>query len=106
MEEIILKWVNKLLVGLKIIAASVFGRALAGVGLTFAQFQYTLPYVKDFLQGYFNQLPANILQFLGACGVDIFMVVIISAFVAKIGLKVILSTVTAVQGLMGNEGGA
>jgi hypothetical protein len=90
------------LTGLKLAASFIVARVLASLGLSFVLYSSALPAVKDFLQGYFSALPPQVLQLAGAMGIDIFMILILSAYVTKIGTRVFLAGTEALQNLVNN----
>jgi hypothetical protein len=106
METMLTKFVGYFLSSLKWIALSIFGRVMGGAGLAFANFKYALPQVKSWLMEQAAGLPPEAVHFLGACGVDVFMVLIISAVVARVGIKAVLTTVTSLEGMIAQEQGA
>ncbi|WFC43771.1 DUF2523 family protein [Pseudoxanthomonas sp. SE1] len=105
MESILVKLAGLLVTGLKLGATSLVGRAMAGIGLTWVNFTYALPTVKSWVSDKFTGLPPNVTQFLAATGVDIFMTLIISAIVARVGMRTITTSLTALEGLIGQEQG-
>lgn len=106
MEAIILKFVGMLISGLKWAAGSFVGRAMAGVGVVWVNFYAVMPEVKAFLAERFNVLPANALNFLGALRVDDAMIVVVSAVVARVGMKMLTTTVASIEHLIASEPGA
>ena len=100
------RFVGYFLSSLKWIALSIFGRVMGGAGLAFANFKYALPQVKSWLLEQAAGLPPEATQFLGACGIDVFMLLIVSAVVARVGLKAVLTTVHSLEGLIAQEAGA
>lgn len=105
MDAILTKWVGLLITGFKLAAGSIVGRVMAALGLTWVNFTYTLPTVKNWITDKFVGLDPHIREFLAATGIDIFMILVVSAIVARVGLRTITTSLTALQGLMGNEGG-
>lgn len=91
--------------GLKLAASAIFARIMAWLGLTFVSMRYVMPDVKDFLAGYMSALPDQVADLAGAMGVDIFMVLILSAIVARMGMRVFLAGVDQLQQMIGNAGG-
>lgn len=94
-----------LLGGLKLAASFIFARVMAALGLAFVSYNAVLPSIKAFIQTKAAALPDVIFQLMGAMGVDVFMVLIISAYVAKIGMRVFLVGVTQLQQMISNAGG-
>lgn len=96
-EGIIVKFANKLLTVLKIGAASIATRVMAGLGLSWVNFAYVLPDIKGWLVEKTSGLPQFALEFMGACGIDIFMTLVISAMVAKAGFRLFLAATSSVE---------
>lgn len=86
--------------GLKLAASFIVARVLAAFGLTWVTYKQALPEIKSFLNGYFSSLPDQVKQLAGALGVDIFMIMILSAIAAHMGTRVFLASVTALQGMV------
>lgn len=105
MEAIIIKWVGMLITGIKLAASSFVGRAMAGLGVVWVNFRVVLPEVKAFLADRFSALPADALNFIAALRVDDAMVLVISAIAARTGMKMLTTTVVAVEQLLGQEAG-
>ncbi|MGS1079132.1 hypothetical protein [Pseudoxanthomonas beigongshangi] len=97
MESIILKFVGKLITGLKLAASSIFGRLFAGSAMSLATFQYVYPNIKGFLQSKFLALPPKAVELMTYCAVDVLITVIVSAYVAQMGLKLALVSSTVLQ---------
>ncbi|WP_313242391.1 DUF2523 family protein [Stenotrophomonas sp.] len=91
--------------GLKLAASAIFARVLAACGLTFVNYQYVLPSVKAWLIEHTSGIPGMVREIAGAMGVDIFMTMIVSALVAKVGMRVFLAGVTQLQGMIADAGG-
>lgn len=94
MDSIIVKLAGKIIGLFKLGAASIFGRALFGAGISLAVFTIAYPQVKNFLQSKFLALPQNAQQLLAYAGVDVFMTLIISAVVARAGLQLFAAATT------------
>ena len=105
MDNIIVKWVGTLITMLKLAASSLVGRVMAGLGLTFVSFTYTLPAVKSWLAEQASGLGSQAQQLLHAAGVDVFMTLIISALVARIGMKTVLMLTSQLDAMIGQSGG-
>lgn len=97
------RFIGALLSGLKWVALSIFGRVMGGAGLAFANFQYAMPQVKQWLMDHASALSPAAQQFMGACGIDVFMVLVVSALIAKVGFKAVLTMATSLQGLIAQE---
>jgi hypothetical protein len=104
-NEIIIKWVGMLITGLKLLASTVLARVFVGAGLTVVNFVYALPVLKDWVGQRLAGLPGDILAIIGAFQVDKAMVMILSAIVARIGLKMFVSTTAALTSMLGQEQG-
>lgn len=105
MDNIIVKWCGLLLTGLKLGAASIAGRILAGLGLTFVSFTYTLPAVKSWLAQQASGMDSRAVQVLSAAGVDVFMTLVVSALVARIGMKAVLMMTSQLSSMIDGAGG-
>ncbi|MEI2429949.1 DUF2523 family protein [Lysobacter yananisis] len=105
MDSIIIKWVGTLITALKLGAASIAGRIFAGMGLTFVSFTYALPAVKSWLAQQAQGLGPQAIQLLSATGVDVFMTLIISALVARIGMKTVLMLTSQLESMINQAGG-
>lgn len=90
---------------LKTAAGFIFARVLAWAGLSFVNMQYVMPDVKAFVADYASALPTQVSQLAGALGVDIFMTLILSAIVARTGMRAFLVGVDALQNMINNAGG-
>lgn len=66
-----------------VIAAAGF-RILTALGLGFVTFNVAMPNLLNFIQSYFGQLPANILNVVGVLRLDIAITIILSAAAAKV----------------------
>lgn len=90
---------------LKTAAGFIFARVLAWCGLSFVNVMYVMPDVKAFVADYASALPTQVSQLAGALGVDIFMTLILSAIVARTGVRAFLVGVDALQNMINNAGG-
>jgi len=90
---------------LKTAASFIVARVLAAFGLTWVTYFQVLPEVKDFVRGYTSALSGNVSQLAGAMGVDVFIVMILSACVAKYGMRAFLVGIDQLQRMIGNAGG-
>jgi len=104
-NEIIIKWTGLMITGLKLLASTVLARVFVGAGLTIVNFVYALPVLKDWVSQRLAGLPAEIINIIGAFQIDKAMVMILSAIVARIGLKMFVSTTTALSSMLGQEQG-
>ncbi|MEA9838961.1 DUF2523 family protein [Xanthomonas campestris] len=105
MDAILTKLSGLLITGLKLGAAGIVGRVMAGLGMTWVNFTYSLPAIKSWLSSKFAGLPDNVTTILSASGIDIFMTLIISAIVARLGMRTVVTSLNALQGLIGQEQG-
>ena len=105
MEAIITKWVGKLITGLKLAAGGIVGRVMAYLGLSWVNFSYTMPEIKSWLLEKASGLSPMAHEYLSAFGVDIFMTLVVSAIVVKVGMKVFMTSVNALEGLVNGAGG-
>lgn len=95
---------SHLLGGLKLAASFIGARILAAMGLTFVSYNYVLPDVKSFVGQYLTALPTTARELAGAMGVDVFMVMILSALAARVGMRAFLVGVNQLQQMIGNAG--
>jgi Protein of unknown function (DUF2523) len=93
MLNIISTFVSYFLNGLKLIVGVLFFRVMSALGLSFITYKAVLPEVKSYLAGFINQLPEQGVQMIGVLGVDIAMVMIVSALVVRVGSKTILKSI-------------
>lgn len=103
--SILVGFAGHLIGGVKLAASGIFARILAACGLTFVNYQYVLPSVKAWLVEQTSGMPAMVTEMGAAMGVDVFMTMIASALVAKVGMRVFLAGVTQLQGMIDNAGG-
>lgn len=85
----------------KLGAASIVSRVLGTFGLTLVSMNTLLPDIKEFIQGYVNQLPPKVLELAAALGVDVFFTMIASALVVKMAFKVFLLPKSVADNLPG-----
>lgn len=91
--------------GIKTAASFIFARVMAWAGLTYVNMKWVMPDIKSFVQDYATALPPKVIDLAGAMGVDVFMVLILSAIVAKVGVRAFLAGVDELQNLISNAGG-
>lgn len=101
MDSIIVKFAGKLITGFKLAAASIFGRLVFGSGMAFVTFQYVYPNIKAFMAAKFLELPVKAVELLTYCAVDFFITVLVSAYVAQMGLKLTLMSAAVLQDQIG-----
>lgn len=100
MESIIVKWVGTLLTGLKLVVGGLVGRVMAYLGFTWVNFHFAMPKVKSWLLDQASGLSDTAHTYLSAFGVDIFMTLIISAVIARVGLRTIMTSLVALESLV------
>lgn len=105
LKQVLVGASGNLVGGLKLAAGFIGARILAALGLAYVTYQAVLPDVKAFLNGYLNQLPTVVRELAGALGVDVFMILILSAYVAKIGTRAFLAGVNQIQNKIDQAGG-
>lgn len=105
LTSVLVGFAGHLLGGLKLAASAIFARILAACGLTFVNYQYVLPSVKSFLIEQTSGMPSMVREMAGAMGVDVFMVMIVSALSARVGMRVFLAGVSQLQGMISDAGG-
>ena len=105
LTETLVGFAGHLIGGLKLAASFIFARVLAWAGLSFASINYVLPEVKSFIGEYLTALPSQVRDMAGAMGIDVFMVLILSAIVAKVGYRAFLVGVDSLQNMINNAGG-
>lgn len=103
--ETITKWANVFVTALGVGLSALWARLLSVLGVSWVNFTYVLPQVKQWLMDQAAGLPEQATAFMAACGIDVFMTLIISAIVARTGLKMLMVSTTALQGMIGGAGG-
>lgn len=88
MDSILVKFAGLIMTGLKLSAASIFGRLMLGTGMSFVTFTVAYPQVKSFIESKFMGLDPRAQELLNYCGVTAFMTMVVSAIVARAGLQV------------------
>jgi len=73
-------------------------RILLGLGIGFITFTVALPNMYAFIQGYFSQLPPDILNMVGILRIDQCITLIFSAAAAKIAYKVSAAPIFKIGG--------
>ncbi|MDH1790568.1 DUF2523 domain-containing protein [Stenotrophomonas sp. GD03819] len=94
-----------LLGALKVAASFIFARVLAAAGLTFVNYKYVLPDVKQFVAEQAGGMDGSVVQLAGAMGVDVFMTMILSALVARVGMRAFIAGIEQIQGMINDAGG-
>jgi hypothetical protein len=104
MDQILIKFAGRLVSALKLGASFIVARVLAAFGLSWVTYSTTLPPVKAYLVGKFAQLDSRAVDFFGYVGLDVAIVLVVSALVTKIGTRVFLAATTKVEELIGQAG--
>lgn len=105
MQEIIVRMATTLIVFLKTAASFIVARVLAALGLTFVSFEYVLPEVRSYVVDKASFMPQAMSDVMGAVGLDVFMTLILSAYVSRVGMRAFLVGVTQLERMIGNAGG-
>lgn len=103
--SVLIGFTSHFLGAFKLACSSLVARVLSAMGLSMVSFKYVLPEVKAFVMQYAGGMDGAAMQIAGALGVDVFMTLIISALVAKVGLKVVLATMDSLSGMISDAGG-
>lgn len=93
MLEIIGQWVSSFFTAFKGVIGVLGFKLMAALGLSFVTYTAVLPEVKQYLANYMNQLPEQAVTMIGVLGVDIAMVMVISALVVRVGSAAMLKSV-------------
>ncbi|MEN5206691.1 DUF2523 family protein [Stenotrophomonas terrae] len=104
-KTLLVGYAGHVLTLLKAAAGFIVARVLAAFGLTWVTYVQVLPEVKDFVRGYTSALSSEVAQLIGAMGIDIFVIMILSACVAKYGMRAFLVGIEQLQTMIGNAGG-
>lgn len=99
--EWIIGLVARLLIGLKLAAASIVSRVLATFGLTLVSFKTLLPLLKDYVLQLVGSLPDNAREFLAAIGLGQAMSMVFSALVVQLTFKVFVMPKAVADALPG-----
>lgn len=98
-------WSDHLINALKTAASLFVARVFAAFGLTIVTYNSVLPEVKDFVASYSTGISGSTRELLGALGVDIAMTMILSAIVARVGMRAFVAGLAAIQGFISDAGG-
>lgn len=101
MEEIIVKFAGKIISGFKLAASFIVARVLAAFGLSWVTYSTTMPVVKAWIVGKFAGLDSRVVDFFGYVGLDIAIIMIVSALVTKVGTRVFLAATSKVEEMIG-----
>lgn len=101
MEEIIVKFAGKIISGFKLAASFIVARVLAAFGLSWVTYSTTMPVVKSWIVGKFAGLDSRVVDFFGYVGLDIAIIMIVSALVTKVGTRVFLAATSKVEEMIG-----
>lgn len=77
---------------------SVAFRFLVAIGLGFVTFTVALPELYSFIQQYFAQLPAEVVQTVGILRIDIAMTILISAAATRVIYKIAAAPLISLGG--------
>lgn len=72
------------------VVGPILARVLAALGLSVVTYQgvdLAISALKSQIQNYFGQIPADILNFIGLSGVDVFISLVFSAYAASFALN-------------------
>jgi len=101
MEQILVKFSGKLISGFKLAASFIVARVLAAFGLSWVTYSATMPTVKAWIVGKFSGLDPRIVDFFGYVGLDIAIIMVVSALVTKIGTRVFLASASKLEEMIG-----
>lgn len=105
MEAIITKLAGSLIAGIKVAAGFILARAMAAVGVSWASFEYAMPVVMDWVVAKASMLPGPAVQLLSAVGLDIAITLVVSAYVARYGLELMLVGAGKLEQMIARAGG-
>lgn len=105
MDDIIVKWAGKLISGLKLAASFIVARVLAAFGLSWVTYSTTLPPMKSWLMEKFAILDHRAIEFFAFVGLDVAVILVVSALVTKVGTRVFLASATKVEEMINKAGG-
>lgn len=91
MFEIIGSFISRFFTMLKGLTGVLVGKVMATAGVSFVTYTQVLPEVTAYLAQRFSGFSGQQLQLLGATGIDIFMIQIISALVVVTGSRAYLA---------------
>lgn len=104
-QEWIVNMAGTLISGLKAAAGFIAARVLAALGLSFVTWRHVLPDVKAWLLSHATMLDQRVTEFFGYVGLDVAMTLIVSALVARVGMRAFLVGTTALQRMIQEAGG-
>ena len=87
----------------KVGMVNIVTRVLAAFGLSIVTVNTLFPALRGWLEGYMTSLPSNVLDFMGAIGLDIFMGAVISALVVESTTRIFLMPTAAVDAIRGAQ---
>lgn len=105
MEDLIVKFAGKIISGLKLAASFIVARVLAAFGLSWVTYSSTLPPIKAWLVEKFAILDHRAVEFFAFVGLDVAVVLVVSALVTKVGTRVFLASATKVEDMIKQAGG-
>lgn len=77
---------------------SVAFRFLVAIGLGFLTFNVALPEIYSFIQSYFAQMPAEVVNMIGVLRLDIAMTLVLSAAATKAVYKIAAAPLVSLGG--------
>ncbi|WP_295521686.1 DUF2523 family protein [uncultured Stenotrophomonas sp.] len=101
MEQILVKFAGKLIAGFKLAASFIVARVLAAFGLSWVTYSATMPVIKAWIVGKFAGLDSRVVDFFGYVGLDIAIIMVVSALVTKIGTRVFLASASKLEEMIG-----
>lgn len=99
--EWIIGLVARVVIGLKLAAASIVSRVLATFGLTLVSFKTLLPPLKAYVLELVGGLPENAREFLAAIGLGQAMSMVFSALVIQLSFKLFVMPKAVADALPG-----
>lgn len=99
----ILAGVARLVLALKLAAASIVTRVLATFGLTMVSFETVLPVLKSYVLQFAAGLPQEALNFLGAIGLGQAMSMVFSALTIQLAHRVFIVPKAVADALPGQS---
>lgn len=105
MDNIIIKWVGKLISGLTLAMSGFVGQVMLALGVTMVTINYLLPQIKAVFSNLVGGLHPSARELIGAMGFDVLIVLVVSAYVARYGSRVLLMATDKLGNLINNAGG-
>lgn len=101
LRDLLVGYAGHILTATKLAASFIVARIMAAFGLTWVTWAYALPDIKAFIAPYITGLDPRVQQLVGALGIDIFMIMILSAIAAQVGTRVFLASAAKLEELLG-----